>query len=149
MPKNKKSGGKSARDTESMNSGQTGERNRNTPGRTVSELGLDPDEARGQSVLGASSFRDDAKPGVSDGAATGGGNLAGTGGKGGTRRNPPLIEDVALGDGGIAHSGGVAGGDRGHSGTSDRGAGGPLGDMRSGAAQYKSTSRGDLERGGE
>jgi hypothetical protein len=134
------------RGSESMNTGEMGERNRNTPGRTVSELGLDPDEARGQDLLGASAVHGDARPGASDDAASGGGNLAGSG-EGGKRRNPPLTEGVALGEGGISQSGGVAGGDRGHAGTSDRGAGGPLGDMRSGPAQHKSTSRGDIDHG--
>jgi len=129
-----------------MNSGEMGERNRNTPGRTVSELGLDREEARGQDLLGASGIHNDARPGVSDDAATGGGNLAGTGGEGGGRKNPPLMEDVADGEGGISQSGGLAGGARGHAGTSDRGAGGPLGDMRSGPGEHKSTSRGDMDR---
>jgi len=131
---------------ESMNSGEMGERNRNTPGRTVSELGLDAEETRGQDLLGTPAVHGGARPGASDAAATGEGNLAGTR-DGGRRRNPPLIEDVATGDGGITQSGGAAGGERGHAGTSDRGAGGPLGDMRSGPAQYKSTSRGDVDHG--
>lgn len=129
-----------------MNAGDMGERNRNTPGRSISELGLDRDEARGQDILGAAAFRGEAKPGVSDDPASGSGNLANTAGAGGVRRNPPLEEGVELGEGGIGQSGGVAGGERGHAGTSDRGAGGPLGDMRSGPAQYKSTSRGDPGR---
>jgi hypothetical protein len=139
-----------ARDGESMNSGEMGQRNRNTPGRTVSELGLDQDTVRGQDLLGASSVHGGARPGTSDDAATGSGNLAGTAGEaGGPRRNPPLTEDVATEDGGIRQSGGPAGGARGHAGTSDRGAGGPLGEMRGGPGQYKSTSRGDLDHGAD
>ncbi|MFN2565077.1 MAG: hypothetical protein ABR499_08735 [Gemmatimonadaceae bacterium] len=148
MARNKESGGDRDRGRESMNTGDMGKRNRGTPGRSVSELGLDPDEARGQSVLGAAGIGSDARPGVSDDVSGGGGNLAGTAG-GGERRNPPLVEDAGLGDGGIRQSGGAAGGDRGHAGTSDRGAGGPLGEMRSGPGQYKSTSRGDLDRGSD
>jgi hypothetical protein len=132
-----------------MNSGDMGERNRNNPGRSVSELGLDRDETAGQDLLGASGIHNDARPGVSDNPAAGGGNLAGTDAASGTRRNPPLMEDVASGEGGIGQSGGLAGGARGHAGTSDRGAGGPLGDMRSGPGQHKSTSRGDLDHGSE
>src|SRR3982750_4715020 len=33
-------------------SGETGRRNRSTPGRTPRELGLDPEEVRGQSIAG-------------------------------------------------------------------------------------------------
>jgi hypothetical protein len=77
---------------------------------------------------------------------TGRRNLADTGKQASdVRRNPPLVEDVAAEDGGIGQSGGAAGGERGHAGTSDRGAGGPLGEMRGGPGQYKSTSRGDLD----
>jgi hypothetical protein len=147
VARDKKSGSKGRRDTESMDSGKMGERNRNTPGRTAGELGLDRDETRGQDILGGSQVHGDARPGVSDAAARGSGNLAGTGGEGGARKNPPLTEDIASGEGGISQSGGAAGGARGHAGTSDRGAGGPLGDMRSGPGQHKSTSRGDLDHG--
>jgi hypothetical protein len=146
VAKKKRSGGTRRRTGESMSTGEMGERNRNTPGRTVSELGIDRDEARGHDLLGAASINDDARPGASDDAASGGGNLAGTG-EGGRRRNPPLMEDVAVADGGIRQSGGVAGGARGHGGTSDGGAGGPLGDERSGPAEHKSTSRGDPDHG--
>jgi hypothetical protein len=140
----------SGRERESMNTGETGRRNRNTPGRTVSELGLDDETVRAHDLLGASTIGGgDARPGVSDDAATGGGNLAGTADQGGPRRNPPLLEDVATEEGGIGQSGGRSGGARGHAGTSDRGAGGPLGEMRSGPGQYKSTSRGDLDHGSD
>jgi hypothetical protein len=37
---------------ESTYSGELGERNRNTPGRTPRELGLDPEEMRGHGVVG-------------------------------------------------------------------------------------------------
>ena len=67
--------------------------------------------------------------------------------KPGLRRNPPLTEGVEqLGTGGLSQSGGAAGGARGHGGHSDDGAGGPMGDSRSGPGQHKSTSRGDLDR---
>jgi hypothetical protein len=39
----------------------------------------------------------------------------------------------------------VAGGARGHAGTSDDGAGGPTGEGRAGPGEYKSTSRFDLD----
>ena len=142
MASNKESGSRGQRDTESMSSGDMGQRNRNTPGRSPSELGLDAEEARGHDLLGASGIHNDARPGVSD--APGEGNLPADAG---TRRNPPLTEDVATGEGGISQSGGRAGGARGHAGTSDRGAGGPLGDMRSGPGEHKSTSRGDIDHG--
>lgn len=145
MATNEKSGSGGRRETESMNSGAMGERNRNTPGRSPSELGLDPEEAQGHDLLGAAGIHGDARPGVSD-ASTGEGNLAASGDEV-ARRNPPLTPDVASSEGGVSQSGGRAGGDRGHAGTSDRGAGGPLGDMRSGPAQYKSTSRGDVDHG--
>src|SRR5438067_2274208 len=37
---------------ETTYSGEFGRRNRSTPGRTPSELGLDPEEVRGQSIAG-------------------------------------------------------------------------------------------------
>ena len=50
-----------------------------------------------------------------------------------------------MGDGGISVSGGVAGGSRGHGGTSDSGAGGPMGDSSGGrAAQFDAASSIDL-----
>ena len=65
---------------------------------------------------------------------------------GGPRKNPPLTPGVEqLGTGGLSASGGVAGGARGNSGTSDDGAGGPDGESRGGPGEYKSTSRGDLD----
>jgi hypothetical protein len=128
---NKESGSSGRRDTESMDSGDMGARNRSTPGRSVSELGVDPDEARGQDLLGVSEAQGGSQSGPSDDGASVGGNLAGTRTESGARKNPPLTEDIALGEGGITQSGGAAGGARGHAGTSDRGAGGPLGDMRS------------------
>jgi hypothetical protein len=39
---------------ESTSSGSFGERNRNTPGRTPRELGLDPEEMRGHAIVGES-----------------------------------------------------------------------------------------------
>jgi hypothetical protein len=40
------------RNKESNYSGEFGERNRNTPGRTPGELGLDPEEMRGHDIVG-------------------------------------------------------------------------------------------------
>lgn len=61
------------------------------------------------------------------------------------RQNPPLVEDAGMGDGGISVSGGVAGGSRGHGGTSDSGAGGPMGDTSGGRpAQFDAASSIDL-----
>jgi len=60
------------------------------------------------------------------------------------RQNPPLVEDAGMGDGGISVSGGVAGGSRGHGGTSDSGAGGPMGDTAGGPSQHNAASRFDL-----
>jgi len=108
------------------------QRNRSTPGRTPRELGLDPEEVRGQSFAG------DASPGFGD---------TSYGAHDQERRNPPLTPDVEqLGTGGLSQSGGRAGGARGHAGTSDGGAGGPEGDSRGGPGQHRSTSRGDPDR---
>ena len=119
-------------ETESTYSGKFGERNRSTPGRTPRELGLDEEEAKGHSVVDGSP---DFIGGASEVHAA-------------KRRNPPLTEGVEkAGVGGLSTSGGVAGGARGNSGTSDAGAGGPDGESRGGPGEYKSTSRGDLVHG--
>jgi hypothetical protein len=119
-------------DDESTYSGEFGERNRNTPGRTPGELGLDPDELRAHDIVGETPDR------VSGGSP--GADLSGD------RRNPDLTPGAGgLGEGGISASGGRAGGERGNSGTSDSGAGGPEGESRSGPGEYKSTSRFDLD----
>jgi hypothetical protein len=107
-------------DRESTYSGELGERNRNTPGRTPGELGLDPEEMRGHDVVGGSGDR-----------ATEGASLTGV--PRADRKNPPLTPDVEkMGEGGITQSVGRAGGERGNAGTSDSGAGGPEGDSRGG-----------------
>jgi hypothetical protein len=62
------------------------------------------------------------------------------------RKNPPLVPDAGMGDGGISASGGVSGGARGHGGTSDRGAGSPRCGSESGPGEYKATSRFDYDR---
>jgi hypothetical protein len=110
-------------------------------------------ELNGLSLLGGSDPRDDgAINGVSDPVRDGsagprerpdaGIQAAGAGG----RKNPPLMEDAGMGDGGISVSGGVAGGARGHGGTSDSGAGGPMGDTSGGRpAQFDAGSRMDLD----
>ena len=105
---------KDAERDETTYSGAAGERERNTPGRTARELGLDPDEMRSHSVAGDS-----------PGGRTGDIALTGMGGPA-DRKNPPLTEEVdGSGEGGISMSGGRAGGARGNAGTSDSGAGGP------------------------
>jgi hypothetical protein len=62
------------------------------------------------------------------------------------RKNPPLIPDAGMGDGGISMSGGASGGARGHGGTSDRGAGSPTGEGDAGPGEYKASSRFDYDR---
>jgi hypothetical protein len=120
-------------ETESTYSGEFGERNRNTPGRTPRELGLDPEEVRGHNIIGNTSDRI--------------GDVSFTGTPGGNRKNPDLTPGVEqMGEGGISMSGGRAGGARGNAGTSDSGAGGPEGESRGGPGEYKSTSRGNLDR---
>ena len=102
------------------------------------------DERRGHDLLGQSGVRDDAIPGVS-GLNENPVNSDVAGSAGGERRNPPLVEDAGIGDGGISMSGGRAGGARGHGGRSDRGAGSPTGEGEAGPGEYKSTSRFDLD----
>jgi hypothetical protein len=117
---------------ETTYSGEFGKRNRSTPGRTPGELGLDPEEVRGQSIAGPPE-RFDEEQSPDDGAQ---------------RRSPELTPGVEqMGTGGLSMSGGRAGGARGHGGESDAGAGGPEGESRGGPGEYKSTSRGDLDRG--
>jgi len=116
---------------ETTYSGEAGRRERSTPGRTPRELGLSPDDVRANTI-GAGGDRFDA-------------DLAEE--KKGLRHNPPLTEGVeTLGTAGLSTSGGRAGGARGNAGTSDDGAGGPMGESRSGPNQRSSTSRGDLDR---
>jgi len=122
-------------ESESTYSGTFGERNRNTPGRTPRELGLDPAEMRGHEIGG-----DPLENRQSD--------ISLEGMEEGERRNPPLTEGVdGSGEGGLSMSGGRAGGARGHGGTSDSGAGGPEGESLGGPGEYKSTSRVDLDHG--
>jgi hypothetical protein len=98
---------------------------------------MSEDERRGHDLLGRSGVRDDAVSGVSGLNEDLGGS--------GERRNPPLVEDAGMGDGGISMSGGRAGGARGHGGRSDSGAGSPTGEEKAGPGEYKSTSRFDLD----
>jgi hypothetical protein len=117
---------------ETTYSGEFGRRNRSTPGRTPGELGLDPEEVRGQSIAGPPERFEEEQS--NDGRIE--------------RKSPAETPGVeTLGTGGISMSGGRAGGERGNSGTSDDGAGGPEGESRGGPGQYKSTSRGDLGHG--
>jgi hypothetical protein len=121
---------------ETTHSGKAGERERNTPGRTPRELGLDPEEVRGHGVVG-----DSPEGRTGDVPLTGMGRPV-------DRTNPPLMEGVdGIGEGGVSASGGRAGGARGNSGTSASGAGGPEGESRGGPGEYKGTSRFDLDRG--
>jgi hypothetical protein len=111
---------------------------------------MSEDEQQGHDLLGHSGVRDDAIPGVSGlNENLGGSTNARASGvdRGGSaeRRNPPLVEDAGMGDGGISMSGGRAGGARGHGGRSDRGAGSPTGEEKAGPGEYKSTSRFDLD----
>ena len=102
------------------------------------------DERRGHDLLGQSGVRDDAIPGVS-GLNENVSSSANTREAGAERRNPPLVEDAGMGEGGISMSGGKAGGARGHGGRSDSGAGSPTGEGKAGPGEYKSTSRFDLD----
>ena len=112
------------------------------PEREATEI-----QREGMDLLGRSSVRDDAIPGVSDASArddqraeTVSGSAAGAEG---VRRNPPMREDGGgIGDGGLSASGGVAGGARGHGGTSDSMESPDAGGR---PAQHKSTSRTDLD----
>ena len=111
------------------------ERNAPAAGDDVSD-----DERQGLGLLGRSDAREGAVPGVG-----GGGGDVIDAAAGGVRTNPPELPDAGLGDGGISMSGGAAGGERGHGGTSTSGAGGPLGESRGGPGQYKASSRFDLD----
>jgi hypothetical protein len=111
---------------------------------------LSEDELDGLTLLGHSSLRDDAVPGVSDPIrdGSGGPKERPTGEIVGGRKNPPLVDDAGTGDGGLSASGGLAGGERGHAGRSDAGAGAPDADSGDRPAQHRSTSRLDLDRPG-
>ena len=60
-----------------------------------------------------------------------------------SRRNPPELDDVENSAGALSQSGGVAGGARGHAGSSDRVD--PSNESRGGPAQFRATSRADLD----
>ena len=98
-------------------------------------------EKKGLDLLGRADVREGAIPGVGGG----GSDVIGDASAGGIRRNPPELPDAGLGDGGISMSGGIAGGERGHGGTSVGGAGGPTGESAAGPGEYKATSRFDLD----
>ena len=111
------------------------------------------DELNGLSLLGGSSLRGGALPGVSDPFRDGSGSPKERpdegikrGGAGG-RKSPELVPDAGMGDGGIDMSGGVAGGARGHAGTSDSGAGGPMGDTAGGPSEHNAASRFNYDHG--
>jgi hypothetical protein len=81
-------------------SGEFGARNRNTPGRTPRELGLDPDEMKGHDLI------NNAPEASGDDMS-----LARKPDQGGIRSNPPETPGVEkMGEGGISMSGGRAGG---------------------------------------
>lgn len=101
------------------------------------------EELRGMDLLGRSSVRDGAIPGVSEASAESGIDRPSSVESAGPRVNPPLSDDT----GATGSTGGVAGGARGAAGTSDRGAGTPEGYERSGPGEQKSTSRFDLDHG--
>jgi hypothetical protein len=108
-------------------------------------------ELDGLSLLGGSDIRDGAIGGVSDPIRDGSGGPRerpdegiAPGGKGTQRRNPPLVADSATADGGLSASGGVAGGARGHGGSSDRA--NPARESDAGPGEHRSTSRIDLDR---
>ncbi len=111
------------------------ERNAPAAGDELSDL-----EKQGLDLLGRADARGGAIPGVG-----GGGSDVIDAPPGGIRKNPPELPDAGLGDGGISMSGGIAGGERGHGGTSVGGAGGPTGESAAGPGQYKATSRFDLD----
>ena len=108
-------------------------------------------ELDGLSLLGGSDIRDGAIGGVSDPIRDGSGGprerpdedivLGGEGGA--QRRNPPLLADAATEDGGLSASGGVAGGARGHGGSSGRA--NPARESDAGPGEHRSTSRMDLD----
>jgi len=110
---------------------------------------LSADELNGLSLLGGSSLRDDALPGVSDPFRDGSGapKERATGEIAGGRKNPPPMDDADTSDGGLSASGGVAGGARGHGGRSDAGAGAPDADSGDRPAQHRGTRRLDLDHG--
>src|SRR4051812_19984949 len=91
-------------ESESTFSGEAGERNRNTPGRTPRELGLDAEEMRGHDIIGESSDRT--------------GDVSFRADDVGNRKSPAETPGVENADGGLSASGGRAGGARGNSGTS-------------------------------
>lgn len=106
------------------------------------------EELRGLTILGGWDLRNGAIEGVSEPIRDGSGgpqerpdadDAIPTGG----RRNPPLVEDVAVEDGGISMSGGVAGGERGHAGASNRA--NPAEETKSGPAEFRPSSRFDLD----
>jgi len=111
------------------------------------------DELNGLSILGGSSVRGGALPGVSDPVRDGWAgprerpdpDAAVTGGGPGGRKSPEQLDGAGFGDGGISASGGRAGGARGHAGTSDAGAGSPTGETAGGPGEYRASSRMDLD----
>jgi hypothetical protein len=137
-------------DQAALEGGKSESQERNAPaaGDPATRAELD-----GLSLLGGSDPRGDgAIAGVSDPVRDGSGGPRERAGEeiqvagGGGRQNPPLMEDAGMGDGGISVSGGVAGGSRGHGGTSDSGAGGPMGDTSGGRpASFDAASRFDLD----
>src|SRR5215208_3358565 len=108
------------------------------------------DEKQGLSVLGGNSIRGGALHGVSDPVRDGSegphesprDELRADG----PRRSPEEVSDAGGGDGGLSQSGGRAGGARGHGGASRDVS--PAEESRGGPAQFKSTSRMDLDHPG-
>lgn len=102
------------------------------------------EERQGMNILGRSSVRDDAIGGVaSRDPQAGTGDVLDTSHP---RENPPVVRRPGeVGEGGISMSGGQAGGARGNSGKSHGQS--PSDESRGGPAEYRSTSRGDLDHG--
>ena len=105
-------------------------------------------EREGMDLLGRSSVRDGAIDAVSEPSAradqrTEGMDIPGSGS--GPRRNPPENPTAGMGDGGLSMSGGVAGGARGHGGSSDAMESLDAGDQ---PGEFKGTSRLDLDHTG-
>jgi hypothetical protein len=140
-PKSQGGGSGRARGKAASGTGGTKRKSKHvTSGETVPADLLDPEVLAGHDLLGRTSVRDGALSGVS------GLNDDEVASSVGRRNNPPLVEEAGTEDGGLTLSGGAAGGARGNAGTSDSGAGGPLGESV-GPGEYKATSRFDYDHG--
>lgn len=116
--------------------------------RTDSAAGDPPtkEERDGMDLLGRSEVRDGAIPGVSGLSGMDARDLGPD--RSAHRRNPPQMDDVNNSAGDLSQTGGVAGGFRGSAGRSDAGAGDPDKEAENGPAEYKASSRFDLDHPG-